>query len=111
MDFNNKARPRSKANKERKSNAYESLDTPYEGRELTLNAFKSGIFPLKSILGKGLRILAPKQMLQILRIALAQVQAGNTSENLLNRIRQIIYSLHQAEECTKKVYNNIMNSI
>ena len=50
-------------------------------------------------------------MLQRLPIALAQVRAGNTSENLLNEIRQIIYSLYQAKEITKKVYNNIMNSI
>ena len=61
--------------------------------------------------GKGLKILAPKQMLQRLPIALTQVKAGNTSENLLNEIRQIIYSLYRAKEVTKKVYNNIMNSI
>ena len=50
-------------------------------------------------------------MLQRLPIALAQVKAGNTSENLLNEIRQIIYSLHRSKEITKKVYNTIMNSI
>ena len=50
-------------------------------------------------------------MLQRLPIALAQVNAGNTSENLLNEIRQIIYSLYQAKEITKKVYNNVINSI
>ena len=50
-------------------------------------------------------------MIQRLLIALAQVTAGNTSENVLNEIRQIIYSLYQAKEITKKVYNNIMNSI
>ena len=50
-------------------------------------------------------------MLQRLPIALAQVKAGNTSENLLNEIRQIIYSLYRAKEITKKVYNNIMNLI
>ena len=50
-------------------------------------------------------------MLQRLPIALAQVKVGKTSENLLNEIRQIIYSLYQAKETTKKVYNNIMNSI
>ena len=46
-----------------------------------------------------------------LPIALAQVKAGNTSENLLNEIRQAIYSLYREKEVTKKVYNNIMNSI
>ena len=53
----------------------------------------------------------PKQMLQRLPTALAQVKAGSTSENLLNEIRQIRYSLYQAKEITKKVCNNIMNSI
>ena len=43
---------------------------------------------------KGIEILTPKQMLQRLPIAFAQVKAGNTSKNLLNEIRQIIYSLH-----------------
>ena len=41
--------------------------------------------------GTGLKILAPKQMLQRLPIALAQVKAGNNSESLLNEIRQIVY--------------------
>ena len=61
--------------------------------------------------GKGLKILTPKQMLQRLPIALAQVKAGNNSENLLNEIRQIIYSLYQSKEITKKVYNNLMKSL
>ena len=50
-------------------------------------------------------------MLQRLPIALAPVKADNTSENLLNEIRQVMYSLYQAKEITKKVYNNLMNSI
>ena len=41
-------------------------------------------------------------MLQRLLLAFAQVKAGNTSENLLNEIRQIIYSLYQAKEIAKK---------
>ena len=41
-------------------------------------------------------------MLQTLPIALAQVKAGNTSENLLNEIRRFIYSLYRAREITKK---------
>ena len=61
--------------------------------------------------GTGLKILNPKQMLQRLPIALVQVKAGNNSENLLNEIRQIVYSLYQSKEITKKVYNNIIKSI
>ena len=39
----------------------------------------------KKIQGKGLKILTPKQMLQILPIVLSQVKAGNTRENLQQR--------------------------
>ena len=59
----------------------------------------------------GLKILIPKQMLQRLSIALAQIKAGNNSKSLLNEIRQIVYSLYQPKEITKKVYNNIIKSI
>ena len=51
---------------------------------------------------KGRKILPPKQMLQRLPIALAQVKAVNNSESLLNEIRAIIYSLYQSKEITKK---------
>ena len=61
--------------------------------------------------GKGLKILTPKQMLQRLPMALAQVKAGNKSESLLNEIRQIVYSLYQSKQITKKVCNNIIKSI
>ena len=61
--------------------------------------------------GTGLKILTPKQMLQRLPIALAQVKAGNNSDNLLNEIRRIIYSLYQSKEITKKGYNNLMKSL
>ena len=50
-------------------------------------------------------------MLQRLTITLTQVKAGNTSENLLNEIRQITYFLYRKKEITNKVYNNIINSI
>ena len=61
--------------------------------------------------GTGLKILTPNQMLKRLPIALAQGKAGNNSESLLNKIRQIVYSLYRSKEITKKVYNNIINSI
>ena len=61
--------------------------------------------------GKGLKILTPNQMLKRLPIALTQVKAGNNSESLLNEIRQIVFSLYRSKEITKKLYNNIINSI
>ena len=65
----------------------------------------------KATKGTGLKILTPKQMLQRLPVALALVKAGNNSENLLNEIRQILYSLYHSKEITEKVYNNKINSI
>ena len=61
--------------------------------------------------GKRLKIWTPRQMLQRLPVALAQVNASNNSESLLNEIRQIIHSLYQPKQMTKKVYNNIIKSI
>ena len=55
--------------------------------------------------------LTPKQMLQRLPMALAQVNAGNTSKKLLNKIRRIIYPFYQAKKITKKFITNVMNSI
>ena len=61
--------------------------------------------------GKGLKILTSKKMLQRLPIALAQVKAGNNSKNLLKEIRQIVYSLYQSKQMSKKVYKSIIKSI
>ena len=80
---------------------------------MLFKAFESGIFQKSEELQKaeGLKILTPNQMPKRLPIALAQVKAGNNSESLLNEIRQIVYSLYRSKEITKKVYNNIINSI
>ena len=58
-----------------------------------------------------LKTLTPKKMLQRLPITLTQIKAGNTSKNLLNKTRQIIYSLYWANKINKRVNNNILNSI
>ena len=92
----------------------------YKSREEVINFFNDYVEMLSDAnynakqnetMRKGLKILIPKQMLQRLPIALVQVKAGNNSENLLNEIRQIIYSLYQSKEITKKVYNNLMKSL
>ena len=41
--------------------------------------------------GIGLKILTPNQMLSRLPISLAQLKAGNSSEKLKNKIKQILY--------------------
>ena len=119
--------------KQKKKDILKPLHAFFYCKERVLDASESKIFPIKiedtgfpelARVAKttnrtrdrvsshsNLNILTPKQMLQRLPIALAQVKPGNTSENLLNEIRQIIYLLYRAKEISKKVYNNIMNSI
>ena len=81
-----------------------NLEKFYNSREEVINFFRDYIEMLSDAKydakqnetkGTGLKILTPKQMLQRLPIALAQVKAGNKSESLLNEIRQIFYSLYQ----------------
>ena len=93
----------------------DNLEKIYHSREEIINFFRDyGKMVLDAdykskqneTKGNGLKILTPKQMLQRLPIALAQVKAGNNSENLLNEIRQIVYSLYQSKQITKKVCNN-----
>ena len=116
---NVKSKPKPKKGKYEEIITFDSVNALYEGQELTLNAFRSGIFPIKSAQGKGhsselarvakvfdctgLKILSPKEMIQWLPITLAQVKAGNTSENLLNKINQNIYCLYREKEVTKQV--------
>ena len=49
-------------------------------------------------------------MLQRLPIEIAQVKVSNLSEDILNEMHQVMYSLFRAKEITKKVYNSIINS-
>ena len=58
--------------------------------------------------GQGIKIITPNQMLNRLRIFLAQLQAGNNSEKLKNEIRQLLYSLYRSKNMTKQVYNNLI---
>ena len=116
-DLTKKTRPRNPAQRKLKADVVDSVTSLVQGKEMVINAFKSGIFQVskKSQEGEGanktLRILTPNQTLKRLPIALAQVKAGNNSESLLNEIRQIVYSLYRSKEITKKVYNNIIHSI
>ena len=130
--LNSNTKPRNPNMAKEKSDVLNNAITLLKGREMVYNGFENGTFLLSNpsivlaesekssssehssnyyeyilsetkISGTRLNLLTPKQMLQRLTIALAQIKAGNTSENLLNEIRQIIYSLHQGKEITKKV--------
>ena len=93
VESNNKSRPKLKEGKDIKRDTFDSVSALYGSWELTLNVFRSGIFLTKATKGEGLKIYP---------IALAQVKAGNRSGNLLNEIRQIIYSLYRAKVITNK---------
>ena len=103
-----KTKPRDLEKKKLRADVLNSVTGLVQGREAVLTSFKSGIFQTfkQSQEGEGLKILTTNQMLKRLPI-----KAGNNSESLLNKIRQIVYSLYRSKEITKKVYNNIINSI
>ena len=74
IEFNDKTRPKKKKRRKeekKKKKVFDSIGALYEGWELTVDAFKSRVFPIKSTKGKRLKILTLKQMLQRLSIALA----------------------------------------
>ena len=92
----------------------------FEARARVLHAFESKKFPIKNegthfsekvSDHSNIKILTPQQKPQRLPIALVQVKTGNTTENLLNEIRQSIYFLYQAKEIAKRAYNYLMNSV
>ena len=110
-----------KGNSERKSkknlNVIKNVHNLYNSRQAAIDFFieytervSEAKFRSKQK-GTGLKILTSNQILKRLPIALAQIKAGNNSESLLNEIRKIVYALYRSKEITKKVYNNITNSI
>ena len=74
-------------------NAIHNIEMLYKARKKVIKLYDDYSLMVseaknKAIQGTGLKILTPKQMLQRLPIGLAQVKAGNNSENLLNKIRR-----------------------
>ena len=51
--------------------------------------------------GEGLKILTPNQIHSRLPISLAQLKAGNSSEKLKSKIRQILYFLYRSRKTHK----------
>ena len=50
-------------------------------------------------------------MLSRLPISLAQLKAGNNSEKVKNKTRQLLYSLYRSKQLTRTIYNNLINTI
>ena len=102
MNFRKNMKPRSHEKNKKKKIVLENLYNFCEGREKILDTFESKIFLTKSkgacILNPDhskLKILTPKQMLQRLSMALAQVKADNNADSFLNEVKQIVYFLYQ----------------
>ena len=68
-------------------------------------------FNRKEQSGEGLKILTPNQMLSRLPITLAQLKAGNNSEKLKNKTRQLLYSLYRSKKLTKQLYKSLIDII
>ena len=111
--FKSKTRTHNSESNKVKEDVLNTTKALLKGKQMVFKAFESGIFLKPEELKKRteLKVLTPKQMLQRLPIALAQIKVRNNSENLLNEIRDIVYSSYQSKEITKKVYNNIIKSI
>lgn len=58
-----------------------------------------------------MKTLHQKQLLQRSLLLLAQMQVGNTSENPLNKIRQIVYTVYSAKQISNKVYNDLPKTL
>ena len=94
-----------------KALTYENTKWLLKGRQKVFNIFESKIFWIgKTDTKKRNKILNPQKMLKKLPISLAQVKAGNTLENVLNEMGEIMYSLYRVKQITKNTYSNIMNS-
>ena len=106
-DLNERTRANPKKKSDHQIKTIENIKNIYESREKVIKLCNDyakirSEAKDKSKYGEGLTILSPKQMLQRLSIALAEVKAGINSENLLNEIRQIVYSLHQSQKLLKR---------
>ena len=61
--------------------------------------------------GQGLKILTPNQIFSRLPISLVQLKAGNSSEKLKNKIRQLLYSLYRSKKLTKNIYISLVDTV
>ena len=106
--------PKNKSQQQEK--AINNIENLYSSREEVVRIFNDYAKNMSrnfydSKQGIGRKKLTPKQILQRFPKAIAQIKSGNNSKSLLNEIGQIVYSLYQSKEITKKVYNNIIKSI
>ena len=79
-------------------------DIPQRGKGATAKHITKGIDSV-------VKILKPNQMFARLPIILAQVQAGNNSQQLKNEVRQLLYSLYRSKKVNKSIYKKLFDTI
>ena len=116
--FENERFPMRSVNDDHDDNGYIYVDELYfkgipttktseTPRTLTTSPEILGPIPQHSTQETGIKILPPKPLLQRLPPLVAQVQSGNTSENLLNELRKL--SIHFIGE--NDICNDLLISI
>ena len=78
VKFNNSSKPKTKERKDKKWNTFDSVNALYKGRQLTLNTFGSGIFPITVTQGKRFsRTLAsrPSHLARVAKVSERKVFA------------------------------------
>ena len=83
----------------------------YDKRKSVIETISRLVDKEEPEIGKGLKIMTPRQMSTRLPILLAQKQAGNNSHKLNNEIRQIIYSLYRSKNLSKTVNNHLISNM
>ena len=58
---------------------------------------------------QGLNILTPSQMLSRLPNSLAHLKAGNNSEKIKTKIKQLLYSFCSSKKLTKPLYKRLVD--
>ena len=61
--------------------------------------------------GEGFKMLTRDQIFRRLPISLAQLKAGNISEEFKNEIKQLLYSLHRSKKLSKTIYKHLVSTI
>ena len=84
VEFNNKSRPRATEGKDKKRYLRKCVSSLIKVEDWW---FQKWNISNKRNIGNRLKVLTPKHMFQRLLIALAQMKAGNTSKDLLNKIQ------------------------
>ena len=88
----NKSKPNTIEGKDKKRNTFDSVNALYEGRELTLNAFKSGIFPLKATKSEGRPSMLASRAFDLVRVTRV---AKLSDRNVFDRTRLKILTSKQ----------------